>query len=163
VGIWIAAGLLIACLVLARLPRRDVQGRGLALLRTLFPSWRFFEEIEAGPSLQVATAAVGEPFGAWRDAQPASPRTAAALLVNARGNLELAYQSLVDQLTSELDDAPQDPTASITYALVQRLVEVECLSVAECAPGQRYRFRLHTGAASGDRDFVSAEHVVGAA
>lgn len=160
-GFWIAAGLSIACLVLALLPRRDVRGRGLALLRALFPSWRFFEEIEPGPLLQVATAGADGVFGPWRDAWSASTRTAAALIVNARGNLELAYQSLVDRLASELDESPEDPTRSITYRLVQRLIEVECLDPSERVPGRRYRFRLAQPDPA--EDFVSGEHRVGAA
>jgi hypothetical protein len=158
-GISIAAGLLLACLVLAIVPRREIRGRGLALLRSLFPSWRFFEEIEAGPSLRVATAGPGQPFGAWRDAWTAAPRTATSLVLNARGNLELAYQSLIDQLWSELEDTPDHPTISITYALVRRAIEVECLASAERLPGQRYRFRLERTESA---EFVSREHVVGA-
>jgi hypothetical protein len=158
-GIWIAAGLFIACFVLAIVPRREIRGRGLALLRSLFPSWRFFEEIEAGPSLRVATAAPGQPFGTWRDAWTTAPRSAASLVLNARGNLELAYQSLVDQLWSELEDTPDDPTTSITYALVRRAIEVEWLCGAERLPGQRYRFRLESAESA---EFVSREHVVGA-
>lgn len=113
-------------------------GRGLALLRSLFPSWRFFEEIEPGPVLEVCVASE------WRSAWTPAPRTAAALIVNARGNLELAYQSLVDQLWSEIEDAPEAPERSITYALVQRLIEVECLTAAERASASSYKFRLTT-------------------
>lgn len=184
VSLSIAAGLLIACVVLAILPRRDVHGRGLALLRCFFPSWRFFEQIEPGPSLQVRCAPPGQPFGPWRDAWTPAPRTAAALIVNARGNLELAYQSLVDQLWSERQDAPEDPGASITYQLVRRLVEVECLQPVERAPGSRYCFGLGVAApdqagsveskaggpasdarSNGGADsqaFVSTEHEIGA-
>jgi hypothetical protein len=168
VSLLIAAGLLVACLLLAVLPRRDVQGRGLALLRCFFPSWRFFEQIESGPSLQVCCAPPGETFGPWRDAWTPTPRTAAALIVNAGGNLELAYQSLVDQLSSELEDASADPRASITYQLVRRLVEVECLQPVERAPGSRYCFRLAAAArdqadeATESHSFVSAEHEFGA-
>lgn len=150
----IAAGLLVACLVLAFLPRRDVPGRGLALLRALFPSWRFFEEIEPGPVLQVCVA------DAWRDAWAASPRTAAALIVNARGNLELAYQSLVDQLWSELEDAPEQPETSITYQLVLHLIEVECLSAAERKAERNYRFRLVTTTSADSVLFESPIHLV---
>jgi hypothetical protein len=163
VSLFIAAGLLVACLFLALLPRRDVPGRGLALLRCFFPSWRFFEQIEPGPSLEVCTAATNEPFGPWRDAWTPGPRTTAALIVNPRGNLELAYQSLVDQLWSELEETP-DPSSSITYALVQRLVEVESLLPLERTPGCRYRFRLTFAARDGaaePRSFTSADHELG--
>jgi hypothetical protein len=170
VSLLIAAGLLVACLILALLPRRDVPGRGLALLRCFFPSWRFFEQIEPGPALQVCTAAPNEEFGPWRVAWHAAPRTAAALIINSRGNLELAYQSLVDQLWSEIEDAPENPAGSITYALVQRLIEVESLQAFERIQGCRYRFRLSftttqestvDEAASESHAFVSAEHEIG--
>jgi hypothetical protein len=160
---WIAAGLLAACLVLALLPRRTVQSRGLALLRCFFPSWRFFEEIAPGPTLYVSTSPTDSPIQSWREAWSPAPRTASALLVNARGNLELAFQSLIDELWSELADAPASPEDLIAYRLVRQLIEVECLNPAERAPGQRYRFKLidAEGGETGRESFVSREHELG--
>jgi hypothetical protein len=69
----------------------------------------------------------------------------------------------VDQLGSELEAAfggdgdntdRTDVTQSITYRLVQRLIERECLTATERTPGLRYRFRLSSIA------FTSAEHIV---
>jgi hypothetical protein len=160
---WIAAGLLAACLVLALLPRHTIQGRGLALLRCFFPSWRFFEEIAPGPTLYVSTSSADAPIQSWREAWAPSPRTAAALLVNARGNLELAFQSLIDELWSELEDAPAAPEELIAYQLVRLLIEVECLNSAERAPGRRYRFKLIDAESgeTGREPFVSREHEFG--
>jgi hypothetical protein len=162
VGPWIAAALVLACLLLVILPRGEVRGRGLALLRCFFPSWRFFEEIAPGPALQISTApgATELAFGPWRDAWAPAPRTATSLILNARGNLELAYQSLVDQLWSEVEEQPADPATSITYRLVRNLIELECLSADERTAGRRYRFRL-TGAEDPDAaPFTSSIHVV---
>lgn len=152
-AIWIVAGLLLGCLLLLFLPRRTVHWRGLALLRCFFPSWRFFEEIEPGPKLRVSSALPGAEFGPFRDAWAPAPRTFAALVVNARGNLELAYQSIVDQLWSELAEDPETPEALVSYRLIQNLIQIECLAAEERAPGARYRFQL----ASADPDFESFE------
>jgi hypothetical protein len=156
VGWLVAAGLIAVCVGLVLLPRRTVNARGLALFRSLFPSWRFFEEIEAGPSLSFCAAPVGSDFGPWRAALTPSPRGPTALLLNARGNLTLAYQSIVEQLASELDEAPDaDPSTLISYQLVVRLVAFELLSTHERTPGTQYRFRIDTGA---PRPFESRTH-----
>lgn len=160
-GIWLAAALVLICALLVLLPRGEVRGRGLALLRCFFPSWRFFEEIAPGPALEISTApdAAAE-FGPWRDAWTPAPRTLASLIVNARGNLELAYQSLVDQLWSEIEEAAEDPAASITYRLVQNLIELECLSADERSAGLRYRFRLTSAENPDTESFTSTVHLL---
>jgi hypothetical protein len=159
VGSWIAAAIALICLLLVLLPRGEVRGRGLSLLRCFFPSWRFFEDIAAGPRLEVSVATRGHSFEAWRDAWVPAPRTAASLILNARGNLELAYQSLVDQLWSELEEhAEPASTESITYRLVQHIIERECLTAIERASGATYRFRLSLPDGESRVAFTSAPH-----
>jgi len=157
VGWLVAAGLISVCLALVLLPRRNVDARSLALLRCFFPSWRFFEEIEPGPTLQYCVSAPNESFGAWRTALEPEPHTASALILNARGNLALAHQSLIEQLWSELEDAPAEPSELVGYALVTALVRFEVLQPEERAPGTRFRFRLN---AADSGEFESAVHEV---
>lgn len=159
-GIWIAAALVLAGILLVLLPRGEVRGRGLALLRCFFPSWRFFEEIAPGPSLEICIAEPGSEFGPWRAAWTPAPRTLSSLVVNARGNLELAYQSLLDQLWSEIEEQSDAVTTSITYRLVQHLVELECLLAHERTAGLRYRFRLIATEDRAAEPFTSAVHVL---
>ena len=158
VGWLVAAGLIGICLALVLLPRRTVDARALALLRCFLPSWRFFEEIEPGPTLEYAVAPSGGDFGDWKVALAPEPRTALALVLNARGNLALAQQSLVEQLWSELDERGETPaTALVSYALVEALVRASVLQAEERAPGTRFRFRLRS---SGEPDSESDVHEV---
>jgi hypothetical protein len=77
-------------------------------------------------------------------------------LLNAAGNLRLAYQSLVEQLEAELDGVERAlaPTL-VPYRLVQRLVE-ERLRSAGNAVGARYQFCI------GDVEdgYISEEHAL---
>lgn len=145
----IFAPLLLGLLVLLSLrqSRRPLRGRTWSLLRSLLPSWRFFEDVEPGPELFFCVVKDGRD-GAW---QPALvPPTRRGLFFNAEGNSYLARQSLVEQLLSELDGVAVDAAPRLTsYQLVQRIV-------LERLPEQaRYRFRLTTSDAV---DFESEEH-----
>ena len=155
VGWLVGVGLLALCAGLLFMPRRALHGRSWALLRCFFPSWRFFEDIDPGPTLSFCFAAPGAGFGPWHDVVRVP---ATGVVLNARGNLWLAYQSLIEQLWSEIEEgASADPSRLVSYRLVQRLVVVELLGPGERAPGSRYRFRLTSGDAWLN-EFVSHEH-----
>jgi hypothetical protein len=143
------APLLLALLVLLSLrqSRRPLTSRTWGLLRSLLPSWRFFEDVEPGPELLYCVVQDGED-GAW---QPAlTPPAQRGLFLNAQGNLYLAQQSLVEQLWAELDGVETDAVSGlVSYRLVRRLV-------AERVPKDaHYRFKLVSG---GSVDFESLEH-----
>jgi hypothetical protein len=134
--------------------RRPLRGRAWTLLRCLFPSWRFFEDVEAGPTLIFCVAAPGESFGPWRAAlAPAQQR---GIILNAAGNLALAEQSLVVLLLSELDGVREDAAVQlVAYRLVQRLLSQRARELGVFGPGARYKFRLGSDE---DVAFESAEH-----
>jgi hypothetical protein len=158
VGWLVAAGLIGMCLALVLLPRRTVDARALASLRCFFPSWRFFEEIEPGPTLHYCVAAPNEDFGDWQQALVPKSRGPTALVLNAQGNLALAYHSLVEQLWNDLEEAADAPPSTlIGYALVTALVQSVVLAPAERSPGTRFRFRLSSDGCS---DFESEVHEV---
>lgn len=159
-NVLIALGLLAALLALVLGKRRFTRSTSWLLLRSLFPSWRFFEQIAPVPHLRYRVAAAQGNFGPWRDALPPVARTAGSLLLNARGNLQLAYQSLVERLADDIDGmAPESIPETVSYQLVQRLVleRVEFRAEAEV---RRYQFQLSLPEASEpDVFFVSAVHV----
>jgi hypothetical protein len=149
------APLLLALLVLLSLrqSRTPLPGRTWALLRSLLPSWRFFEDVEPGPTLSYCVV-VGGVSGPWRPALEA-PR-GRSFLLNADGNLYLARLSLVEQLWSELDGAEQDAASRLTsYRLVERLIAARMQEQGE-PTGAHYRFRLSSGDAD-EVDFESEE------
>jgi hypothetical protein len=96
------------------------------LLRSLFPSWRFFET--RAPSLCLLARVVrGEsevrPFAPLL---PDPARGLHSLFFSPRGNLLLAYQGLLERLLSELGATEQAERAQqaeqlVSYRLVQNL------------------------------------------
>lgn len=142
-------------LLTLRLSRRPLRSKAWGLLRSLLPSWRFFEDVEPGPELCCRVALQGREYGAWQgvlEQGAGAPR----VLLNAAGNLRLAYQSLVEQLEAELDGVERSlaPTL-VPYRLVQRLVE-QRLRSAGSAAGARYQFCI--GNASDG--YLSEEHTL---
>ena len=84
-------------------------------------------------------------------------RGASALLVNPRGNLALAAQSLVEQLLAELDGCSVEAAPSLTsYRLVQELVK-QRLREEGATAASRYQLRLDS---DGVEAFVSGGHVL---
>lgn len=149
------APLLFALLVLLSLrqSRTAVPGRTWALLRSVLPSWRFFEDVEPGPTLSYCVVVEGV-SGPWRPALEAPKGR--SLFLNADGNLYLARLSLVEQLWSELDGVQQDAASRLTsYRLVERLVAT-CMQERGEPLGAHYRFRLTSGEAD-EVDFESEE------
>jgi hypothetical protein len=142
-------------LLTLRLSRRPLPGKAWALLRSLLPSWRFFEDVEPGPELCCRVAPRGSGYGAWQGVLEHRSGTLRVLL-NAAGNLRLAYQSLIEQLEAELDGVERSLAPGLVpYRLVQRLVEQRLRSEGNPV-GARYQFCI--GDASDG--YVSEEHTL---
>lgn len=139
-----------------RLSRRPLRSKTWILLRSLLPSWRFFEDVEPGPALSFRVASSNGDYGTWHDAIETRAGVG-ALLFNAQGNLRLSYQSLVEQLEAELDGVERAAApALVPYRLVQRLVERRAQQQGAERGASRYQFRI------GDAEdgFVSEEHAL---
>ena len=146
---WALLGLalLLVMLALAWTARTRMAGPAWSLWRFLFPAWRFFQRIERVPELCFRVRAVaGEPFGDWLPAFQPGSRSAAALLINAAGNLRLAERALVDELVELLQDpaAATSPTLSdlLCYRFVQRLVTCRIGAGATSGNPASYQFRI---------------------
>jgi hypothetical protein len=156
-------GCAIALWLMLSLPRRELRSPALALLRSLWPAWRFYEAIADAPALdhRVRADALGGEPGPWQRTLRPPLRTAAMLVWNPSGNLHLAYQSLVEHLASELAEreegadgreaqrplaavsGPGQPTAACaSYRLVQALVGVRIRADGPLAVSSHYQFRL---------------------
>ncbi|HWA73132.1 MAG TPA: hypothetical protein VG937_12375 [Polyangiaceae bacterium] len=159
-NLFIALGALAVLLALVLGKRRSARSPAWLLLRSLFPSWRFFEQIAPVPQLQYRVAPADGDFGPWRDALPPIARTPGSLLLNASGNLQLAYQSLVERLSDDLDGtAPESIPGSVSYELVERLVRTR---VALTTEGEEQRFQFQLTLPEGSEPspfFLSAVHV----
>jgi hypothetical protein len=139
-------------LVTLRLSRRPVQSKAWQLLRSLLPSWRFFEDVEPGAELSFRIL----PEGDWLPA--IVPPATRGFFLNARGNLSLLQQSLAEQLLAELDgvEVSQAPSL-VSYRLVQHLIEARARELGSKA-ASRYVFRLRFEAEKSD--YQSEEHVL---
>jgi hypothetical protein len=132
--------------LLVRRPRRELRARSLTLLRSVLPAWRFFEEIAAVPVLSHRTVDAAGSEGPWLQTVPAPARHAGMWGLHAAGNLFLAYQSLVQQLASDLEDPAEisDLARCVSYQLVQSLV-LATLREQGPAAHSHYQFRLCDG------------------
>jgi hypothetical protein len=144
-GILFVLLVVVGALVLVLLPRRELSSRTLSLLRCLYPAWRFFEEIAPAPGLSHRVAVPGQELGPWVASLSAPTRGLGSLWLNARGNLYLACQSLVECLDDELETAEQARLVvsdGLSYRLVQALVSARIRATSALPPGSQYQFQL---------------------
>ena len=130
------------------LRRTTVKSPTAHLLRSLFPSWRFYEEVTEVPVLQFRVSIDGTQFGDWVTAVEKPKLEWHSLFLNRSGNLFHAEQSLLQLLESEIGDLPAVNAAQIavlengvSFQLASNLVQYflrEQLSLAE----QFFQFRL---------------------
>lgn len=132
--------------LLVRRPRHELRGSTLTLFRCVLPSWRFFEEIAAVPTLSHRVIDAHGAPGPWQQTLVAPRRHAGMWGLHAAGNLYLAYQSLVEQLATELEEPAEfsELSRSVSYQLVQALVRQQLDSQGQGKSGQ-YQFRLIDG------------------
>lgn len=132
----LAALLALALGLAALLPRRG--GASLGYLRSLAPTWRFFETVDVVPVLEaVACGPDGVERGGWVEVLETVPRGPLAAWWNAEHNLRLAESAVVESLLEELDGCPEDRVERlVAHRLARRLVE------RRLEGASHYRFRV---------------------
>jgi hypothetical protein len=137
------------------LPRLQVRSRRLFLLRVLFPSWRFFENIGVTSWLQVRSRTSEGEWAEWQNALTPPRRSWTAIFHNPEGNLSFARQSAVEHLVAEAEARPDSVAATVAFAVVRRIAE-ESVSSGLDSPNSELQFKLvHCDAASGEiEDFL---------
>jgi hypothetical protein len=136
-------------------PRASTLPHG-ALLRSLFPSWRFFDANEPSLCLYARVLQGEREIAPFAPLLPAHGRGALALLFNPRGNLLLACHSLLDRLVSELAERGPTPIEEaerlVSYRLVQNLA-LRLLAREPSTLGLQYQLKLEaTGPEPGERE-----------
>lgn len=153
--------------IVVLLPRLQVRSRRLFLLRVLFPSWRFFENIGVNSLLQVRSRASEGRWTEWQNALAHPRRGWGAVFHNPYGNLIFARQSAVEHLVSEAELQSEKLSDSVAYAVVTKIAEESVQmrwnsdSAAPSAPISEFQFKIvQRDAASGEsEDFlVSSVH-----
>ncbi len=104
------------------------------LLRTLVPSWRFFETAGWLPALSMRFEGEWD----WHPVLVPPRRGLRHLFFNPEGNLHLALQTVLERLVMEINELPEGgtlPASSENYGLVRNL----CSSRAG---GRSFQFRI---------------------
>ena len=122
-------------------------GRTVFLFRALFPSWRFFEDLDQLPRLEYRYAIGDSELGEWQEALAKPKRGISTLLLNAQGNLYLACQSMLQQLESDIGDlaegGQEEFVHSVSYRLARSLVIYRLSAAATTATSpRRFQFRV---------------------
>lgn len=167
---------LIACFALALallawpgLRERALPGRSWMLLRALFPSWRFFEELGHVPKVSFRILSADSGAGPWQDAMGQATRSWSMLALNSQGNLRMAENSLIEQLMTDLADLPDENTddleRSVSYELAIQLVRSHIRALGAAVPGTRFQFRVIASVPGrnenvGEEALISSEHAV---
>ncbi|MEP7380176.1 MAG: hypothetical protein ABI910_00745 [Gemmatimonadota bacterium] len=148
------------------LPRREVGHPLLEIVRVLFPSWRFFDDVQTSPALLVRVAPGGEAFGAWRMLLVPTHRSWTTIVWNPAGNLRLAEHALLDRLLADVaeweDTTVPGPESFVSYELVLNLVRGTLSADGAVGDASRFQFKLVDAAEDSeapDADLlISAEH-----
>lgn len=154
-------------LIVTLLARAMVRRPGLARLRALFPSWRFFDRATVSPQLLVRSAVADAPLGPWATID-VGPRPLGTWAFAPRANLVLAYHNAIEHLVQELGEleleaAPEgggdgietDPrvTGLVSYELVDRIAR------AHLPAGARAQWKIVIPEATGPCDYLVSPEI----
>lgn len=137
--------LYLAVLVIALLKRgKEFTSPWLFLLRGFFPSWRFFDAPGPQPRLFVRVLSEGESWSLWTMFIPRAPFRLSDLFYNPENNLRLTEQTLIEQLSFDVQDLPegQRVDALVSYALTQKVAHRVARMLSSGQKIKAYQFEL---------------------
>lgn len=120
-------------------------GHRIYLLRSLFPSWKFFEDFGPVPQLWLRTQKDQE-WSEWRPCLKTPHRKWGLLFHNPELNYQLACGSLLTHFATDLNDFKDSDLSKfkncITYQLTKNLVDYEIRNQKIAAPNSLFQFKL---------------------
>lgn len=121
---------------------REVSGPWWFLLRSFFPSWRFYHDIGHQPRLFFRTVSGEGEWSEWSMFVPRARFSPIDLFHNPVNNLELLHQTLVEHLSADIQELADVSKVEelVSYRLADRLVR-ELVSRREPHPS-RYQFEI---------------------
>ena len=138
----IGFGLVVLLGFLPGLRDREFKGWAWKLFRVFFPSWRFFQELGSVPVLRFKI--LENPGGEWIRCLEPAPRGWGSLFLNAKDNLRMAANSLVEQLIDDMSELQDEDEveSSVSYELVTRLVRFRIREARLAQAGQSFQFKV---------------------
>ena len=146
-----------------------IPSRALFLLRALFPSWRFFEEITEVPSLFYRIKRNKNEFGPWEECLKKPKRGLSSFFLNADANLLFAYGGLLQHFIHDLESVDEKDTEafmnSVSYRLLTNLARFNILENNTPFENSDFQFKICT-ALQGDEEeilddvLISATHKI---
>ena len=145
----------ILVLILSTIRPKYLADRRVQLLRVLYPSWRFFDEIDIVPVLFARHSNANGEFGDWQNILPKKTRNWTCPILNPQGNLLAASHSLLQQLITDLNDW-QDPkteafSETVSLKLVRNLVFYQINSLNPKLIGCDFSFQFKISAWTAER------------
>lgn len=115
---------------------RTLSGPWWFLLRAFFPNWQFFHGLGPMPRLWIRTQGPDGQWSDWRMHFPRKTRHPSQWLHNPEVNLALSHQNLVEHLSSDIQDLPEngDIRTYASYRLVTRLARQAAMAHGADAP-----------------------------
>jgi hypothetical protein len=110
--------------------RSQVGGQKLSLFRSLFPSWRFFDQLGHVPKIFFRIMEGDSEFSTWTYLFPPAKRHLGLLFLNPNGNLRFTFHSLVERFLLEVSQVGDSTSArtsfleSVSFRQVDKMVQV---------------------------------------
>ncbi len=124
-------------------------GNAIFIFQTLFPSWKFFEDIGVEPILYVRQGETQESLGEWKELLAQPKRKHGALFLNARGNLLFSCNSVVEGFIATLDgdenvrgDQKTGEIESTVYYRLTKSVALYFLQEEEPVQSGYFQFKI---------------------
>jgi hypothetical protein len=116
----------------------------LVALKLFLPSWNFFNDFTAVPTMEFAVGGSEDGVGEWQPLfRAAAAPSAWRMVFNPQGNLDLLEHTLVERAAEEFRANPPTETGAPdgTYPALVRLARRR-LTQSDLAGGEAFRFRL---------------------
>lgn len=140
-----------------------IESPTLNLFKSMFPSWKFFDESVDTPVL-LYRLKKGEHFGEWTICFPHPPKKWFHLFVNPKGNFYLAYHSHIQQLLGELDSCLDKDISTfhqqVSYKMTENFVRYELQTNAGVPSGSPFEFKISSILLMNDNHFEVKEDIL---
>ncbi|MEK6554886.1 MAG: hypothetical protein AABZ31_06590 [Bdellovibrionota bacterium] len=116
------------------------------LLRSFFPSWKFFDDVGPEIRLEVRCGTSETALGDWTNCLPPIPRSAATLFVNPAAAYLHACHNHLNHFNADIAESdterPELLAEKTTYKITRNLVQVQIKKLKLAQAPFTYQFRI---------------------